>query len=196
MLHTKSFIRAHFLFLLLALFNLEALANNASIDERLQDKIGQLHATHKLFIGNSEIVGVKIIHEFYARRNFEPAWNERSKIEELLTIIRNVSDEGLNPEDYSLSDLENLYAIPNKSIEQSADFDILLSDSLLRLGFQRRFGKVDPNTLDPNWNFSRDIEGKDPAEIMQAAIDSRSLQSFFDTALQRQPFYQRFKTAL
>ncbi len=185
-----------FTFVVFMMWSYAAFAVNPAVSERLYEKIEQLHATHHLVIGDSKIIGVRIIHDFYSRRNFEPAWNDHSKIEELLEIIRDSADEGLDPEDYSLSDLENLHTIASKSTEQLADFDILLSDSLLRLGFQSRFGKVDPNTLDPNWNFSRDIEGKDPAIIMQAAINSDSIREFIDSTLQRQPFYQRFKTAL
>ncbi len=162
----------------------------------LRSRMEQLHNTHSLQIGTSHVVGVRVIQEFYTKRNFEPAWKDEGKINELLNIIRNISSEGLKPEDYSLADLSYLYAQKHKSVGQMVDFDILLSDSLLRLGFQIRFGKVDPNTLDSNWNLTRDLEGKDPATVMQAAIDSGSLQSFIDTTLDRQEFYQRFKLAL
>ena len=35
-----------------------------------------------------------------------------------------------------------------------ADFDILLTDALVRLSYHLMFGKVDPERLDPSWNMS------------------------------------------
>jgi len=173
-----------------------AMAANENISELIRSRIEQLNDSHELYIGTDKVIGVRVIQEFYTRRNFQPAWVEERKIKELLEIIRNISDDGLSPEDYSLSTLVYLDKLNKKSIGQQVDLDILLTDSLLRLGFQIRFGKVDPNSLDSNWNLTRDLEGKDPAVVLQAAIEADSLQVFIDTTLNRQPFYRRFKAAL
>ena len=60
---------------------------------------------------------------------------------------------------------------------QRADYDIMLTDSVIRLGYHLRFGKVDPMALDPNWNLSRDLMAENPATI-QPAIDSPSMREF------------------
>jgi L,D-transpeptidase YcbB len=108
--------------------------------------------------------------------------------------------EGLDPEDYhaasiraargALTDIERLPA------DERAQLDILLTDSVIRLGYHLRFGKVDPVALDPNWNESRDLMGEDPVTTIQNAIDSRSLREFADEAIPRAFLYGRFKRAL
>ena len=77
-----------------------------------------------------------------------------------------------------------------------ADFDLLLTDSIIRLGYHLRFGKVDPTELDPNWNSSRELVGEDPAVTIQSAIDAPSLREFAARVIPRAFLYERFKKAL
>ena len=72
----------------------------------------------------------------------------------------------------------------------------MLTDSIVRLGYHLRFGKVDPNALDPNWNSTRELFREDPAATIQAAIDSPSLREFAARAIPRHFLYERFKNAL
>ena len=61
------------------------------------------------------------------------------------------------------------------AVERAA-LDIALTDSLIRLGYHQRFGKVNPYELDTNWNFSRELQGRDPAAVIQEIFDSASLE--------------------
>src|SRR5262249_5625883 len=72
----------------------------------------------------------------------------------------------------------------------------LLTDALVRLAYQSRFGKVDPERLDPNWNYTHTLRGLDPAATLLNAIDSATAHEFIVGLTPSQPFYQRLKEAL
>ena len=108
--------------------------------------------------------------------------------------------EGLDPNDYhaqalravrsSLTDLDALAPTERAELRSPAD------RQHHPLGYHLRFGKVDPNALDPNWNSSRELVGEDPAVTIQAAIDSPSLREFAARVIPRAFLYERFKKAL
>jgi murein L,D-transpeptidase YcbB/YkuD len=62
-----------------------------------------------------------------------------------------------------------------------ANFDLLLSDALIRVAYHMSFGKVDPRALDPHWNLEKriDPEAADPAAEIQRLIDARDLREAF-----------------
>lgn len=167
------------------------------LQQIIQSRMVQLQDSNSLIINGNKIAAVRLIPEFYAKRQFTPAWRDGSKRDELIGIIRDVYNEGLNPEDYLLHSLLHYHEQESQLTDRDrVDFDILLTESLVRLGYHLRFGKVDPKSQDPNWNLNRSLENEDPAAIIQAAIDSYSIQAFIDRTIPRQAFYAQYKQAL
>ena len=75
-----------------------------------------------------------------------------------MAVIRNAESHGLDSRDYHLPALERLgvrVALESADPETLADYDLLLSDALLRVTYHAVFGKVDPESLDPHWNLAR-----------------------------------------
>ena len=184
------------------LFNYFIFANTAysqgnTINQIMQSRMVQIQDTQLLLIDGNRIASVKVIPELYAQRNFSPAWKDNKKRDELIQIIRHIDEEGLNPKDYFLDSLIR-YQNSGKDLSDNdrVDFDILLTESLLRLAYHIRFGKVDPRSLDSNWNYSRSLENIDPVNIIQSMIDSDSIKAFIDRTVPRQPFYGRYKKVL
>jgi len=89
---------------------------------------------------------------------------------------------GLDPADYHLATLEQLMtqagqapaagAAMGASPDLVAGLDILLTDSLARLGYHLRFGRVDPFDLDANWNLTQDFGDVDPLVVFGAWLES------------------------
>ena len=200
-LYIKSFqfIIKVFLFLLAIIFSCDAFANAQAdtLPQIMESRMVELQDTGTLVIAGNRIAAHRLLPELYGRRQYTLAWDDDSKREELIGILRHIDEEGLNPEDYLLSSLLDYQARAQQLTDaERVDFDILLTESLVRLGYHLRFGKVDPKSLDPNWNLTRSLENRDPATIIQAAIDSNSIQSFINKEIPRQDFYVRFKAAL
>lgn len=92
---------------------------------------------------------------FYAARDYQPVWtNNPAMIRGLIDAVRSAGDDGLVPEDYHIREILGFSAEPPRTPELQAKYDLLLSDALLTLAYHLRFGKVDPESLDPNWNLN------------------------------------------
>lgn len=178
----------------------ELTAQSAPIREILRARIEQLRENRTLPILDTRVASSIVVPDFYERRGFRPAWRDSTAVGDLLRAIRDATDDGLDPRDYHLSQLERLRAeiagTPKPSAELLADYDLLLSDALVRLGYHLRFGKVDPESLDPTWNLSGDLGSQQPAVMMQRAIDSGSLYAAIEEQKPKHPIYTGLKAAL
>ncbi|HET7134083.1 MAG TPA: peptidoglycan-binding protein [Gammaproteobacteria bacterium] len=170
------------------------------VAELIRMRVEQLTATGTLEAASAPIAARHLIPRLYEARGFEPAWKSPEQIESLLDVVERSDLEGLDPRDYhvdavraALAAFASVDALPPAA---RADYDVMLTDSVIRLGYHLRFGKVDPVALDPDWNLSRDFVGEDPVKTMQAAIDSRSMREFAAKVIPRHPIYDGFERAL
>jgi murein L,D-transpeptidase YcbB/YkuD len=117
-----------------------------------------------------------------------------------LEAIEESFREGLDPRDYHVDQVRAARAafadVATLLPADRASYDIVLTDSVIRLAYHLRFGKVDPVALDSHWNGTRDLGEQDAAKTIQAAIDSASLRAFAAAAIPRAFLYDRFKAAL
>jgi L,D-transpeptidase YcbB len=177
----------------------QSVGQSSDVREQLRMRVEQLREENRLSIEGAAIAATRLIPEFYERRGFQPAWTEPRAVDELLQLISRMDSEGLDPEDYYVRAIQSLRARASRQKEDyrlQADLDVLLTESLIRLGYHLSFGKLDPHDLDPNWNFSRNLRGKDPAETLEAAIHAASLIRFVEDFAPQLKAYQRLKSAL
>jgi murein L,D-transpeptidase YcbB/YkuD len=173
-----------------------AYSNSDSINQIMQSRMVEIQDGRPLSIDGNKIAATKLIPEFYASRNYSLAWQDRKKRKEIIQIIQKIDNEGLNPEDYFLQSLLSYQGREKKlSDSDRVDYDLLLTESLIRMAYHIRFGKMDPNHMDADWNLNRSLDN-DPVKLIQTVIDSDSIQSFIDQAIPRQPFYKRYRKAL
>ena len=192
-------------FQLLALITLIAsapgtLAKQADVPEAIRVEVEQLRDSGILSIGGVDIAAGNLLAEVYENRNFAPNWSNREKIAGLITAIRNAEKDGLDTADYHLEAVEYVYrelgAGGLSSPREQAALDVMLTDSLFRLGYHQRFGKINPGNLDSNWNFSRELDDEPPAVRMQQAMDAPSLVEFLSEMTPRGPIYRQLQQAL
>ena len=124
-----------------------------------QSRMDHLGAYGSLKIDEADIRAIRILPMFYERRGFEPVWSDPGKLEELRQLITASVDDGLDPEDYHLTAINEIVGSEDRasSPEGKSDLDILCTDALLTLAYHMKFGKVDPERLDANWNIYEDI---------------------------------------
>jgi murein L,D-transpeptidase YcbB/YkuD len=197
----QKFTKLAWLFIFMQVFALQLVVAD---DEKNRNalRIELEHLTHNGFLNNSDvnISAVNLLLKIYEQRNYLPAWNDQQQIGELVTAIKSVTADGLNPSDYHLEQVEFIYGEflngRQASSKQIAVQDFILTDSLARLGYHQSFGKVNPHTLDPHWNFRREYNEVDPAIAIQNAIDSPSLTDYLGTFFPRGWFYQNLQVAL
>ena len=168
-------------------------------EERIQYLSEQLFLGSEVSLAGATLSSAHIIPEFYARRVFMPAWTDDTQVDEFVSLVGRAEEEGLDPADYNHSELVVLleqYRADRDNEELRAELDVLLTESLSRYGYHLIFGKVNPADLDENWNWSRSSKGRDPAAIIQQAIDSESIETFIDEYLDRSYIYYRVKAIL
>ncbi len=139
------------------------------------------------------------IPKFYMDRNYTPAWTSEKLVKQMVEAIKDSYGHGLNPEDYHLSAIRGL----RKKIREAqakahdiADLDVLLTDALLRLSFHLYYGKVSPESLDPNWNFKRKILDRDPALYLERVISSGNVTKDLNRLWPHHPYYTLLRAYL
>jgi murein L,D-transpeptidase YcbB/YkuD len=179
----------------LAAILLPAAATADTEAELLRSRIEQLDSGVELRIGDASIAAVRLIPEFYQRRGFRPAWGDPEDVRTLMGRVSAAHEHGLDPADYHVTELRRLMAAEAGPATR-VDLDILLTDSLLRLGYHLRFGKIAPGDLDPNWNLDRNLGGRDPATMLEEALGRGSIDALLDTLTPTSVYYSRLKAAL
>ena len=168
--------------------------------EAVRIEVENLLQTGRLSIDDVDIASGELLAEFYERRDYAPAWTDNEKVAELVRAIQATHADGLDPSDYHLEQVltvqAELAAGRINSAAEIADADLTLTDSLIRLGYHQRFGKVNPYSLDPHWNFRRELNGRNPAIAIQEALDADSLITYMKEVFPRGWVYTQMRDAL
>jgi murein L,D-transpeptidase YcbB/YkuD len=195
----------HSVALLLALIGLGlaplAMATPAepAVQQQLAARVGQLRASGGLYIQGLAIASGILLPDFYAARNDAPVWTRPGRVDELLDLLATAESHGLDSEDYYLTPLKALRQRVASSDDAglAADFDLLLTESLIRFGYHQRFGKVNPQRIESTWNFTRHIRpGRDPLRTLTDAVAAPSLAGFLSQWLDRAPLYRSLQDRL
>ena len=133
-------------------------------------------------IGGQQIAATTVLPSFYAGREFQPAWLDQARFEELLQVLKGAADHGLDPEDYYYSTLAGW---PDDSDPmQLAARDVLSTEALIRFGYHLHFGKIDASGLDPDWNLTRRLQNEEPVTVLEQAVAAPHLDAFLTTRLE------------
>ena len=154
-----------------------SLSQETSVSEVIRDRMDLLGSIGSLEIGEEGIRGRLILPMFYERRDFEPVWSDPGRFRELRELIVASADDGLVPEDYHLKTIDKIAGEGDrtKNPHSSADLDILCTDALLTLAYHMKFGKVDPERLDADWNIYEDMaELTDMLDRMEEVFEGGS----------------------
>ena len=166
----------------------------------IEERIDELWTTGELNIGYASIASKHWLPDLYERNGFQLLWQDPQNVKDLLNDIGSIAEEGLNPEDYHLSQLLvlKLQLDDNKSPDPSllSDYDILLTDSLVRLCYHLQFGKVDPENLYPTWNMSRQIHNQNPVAAIEKRLRTGSLAEGLKNIRPKTHLYQMLKALL
>lgn len=141
------------------------------------------------------------IIDFYALRLYAPAWSAPSRLDALIDALRNLALDGLNPEDYNASALEQARMAPSPTGDegsaQRADLDLLATQSYLLALLHLYRGKVDPSHLHIRWNFEpREFDLEFGLSTAVEAVDYGQIADVFDLARPDHPVYAGLRAGL
>lgn len=170
-------------------------AVDAGPQQAIRVEIESLDGSSRVGAATTDLVG-----QVYERRGFAPAWDEPEQVERLLDAVRSSYEEGLNPVDYHLTAIENLQqsilAGHELTASDRAAFDLMLTDSLIRLVYHLSSGKVDPETLEPTGAFGGLLNGRDPSTVIDEILGSDVLLNGLSSIVPHNADYDRLKAQL
>lgn len=176
-----------------------AAAPPAAVAAELQSQVLRLQETGGVYLQGLAIASAALLVDFYAARDYQPAWTDGARVAELFDLLATAESHGLDPGDYHLPQLRKLQAQYQLDHDPAlgAALDLLLTESLVRFGYHQRFGKVNPTRMEPTWNFSRQFrQGYDPLSALQELVAAPSLQAFVERWMERSPLYRDLQKAL
>ncbi len=175
-------------------------ANNDAVSEEIRARVETLQSGSDLIIDDSSVASTTVLPALYQQRDFMPVWTNPRSVAQLFEALRHIDEDGLDADDYHLAALDTLRAeigSPAASNPaQMADFDVLLTDSLIRLGYHLLVGKVDPVELDSNWNLNRTINGRDAVLAVSSAIAEGSIDRLLASVRPQHSYYRHLQAAL
>jgi len=147
--------------------------DDEAIREAIRLRVEQLRAGDSLVLGGVPVVATLVLPELYETRAFEPLWTDVSDREQMVRAIARAPEDGLEAATYHRDQIlalrGRLGQLPEDA-EVQAELELLLTDALVLLRHHLLFGKVDPVTLDPNWNLSAEPGDGDPVSAIEEAL--------------------------
>ncbi len=143
--------------------------------EAILERVDFARETGQLALAGETVLSRVALNQLYARFDFKPLWQQPGRVEQLLAAVRDSATDGLTPGDYHLQALETLWREVRikPTAENVADLDVLATDAYILLLYHLYFGKVDPVSLTPTWNFqARDVTGERAVDYLVRAITS------------------------
>lgn len=141
-----------------------ALASDSFDDqvrEALRRRVETAGLPAELTVGRMRVYASAALPQFYLQRLFQPAWSRggqpREEAFRLVAAIRDSAADGLVPGHYHLERIEALLAsaVRKPSVGAAVDLDLLLTDAFLVLGSHFLSGRINPETIDPEWKANR-----------------------------------------
>ncbi|MBI5505422.1 MAG: L,D-transpeptidase family protein [Deltaproteobacteria bacterium] len=164
--------------------------------DALMQTVRALQARGPQPLAGTTVTSAVLLPRIYESRGFEPLWTDPAAVDDLVRAIAESASVGLDPADYHMATIARLRAAGDRDDRACADLDVILTDALVRLAYHARFGKVDPQRLDTDWNYSRPLIGPDPAAVLRKAIEARHLSEFLDKIGPQSLFFRRTRDAL
>lgn len=177
------------------------LSHNDIVCGVIEKRIGTLRSIGNLTVQSVKISSRTVLPALYERFDFCPVWVNEESVDQLILALETIENDGLEASDYHLSLLKKLRAqlIVEEPVSPSlvAEFDLLMSDSLVRLGYHLLMGKVDPVELDTHWNMDRTVGDLDQVvEMSRTAIVDGSVTGFIQKMRPKVKVYNHLRSAL
>ncbi len=173
--------------------------------ERLRDRIEAGEALSEIVACGDVVYCSCAVPTFYERRAFKPAWTDGNRplplAVDMVRLISLADREGLNPTDYHLRAIRESIEAASRyapglrpDLAALVDLELLLSDAFIVYGSHLLAGRVDPESIDPEWHANR--REKDIPKVLEEAIESGDLDAAIGSLMPFLDEYERLKDAL
>ncbi|WP_339812814.1 L,D-transpeptidase family protein [uncultured Imperialibacter sp.] len=177
---------------------------NDELAEAIRLRLETAQAYGQMRLGDEPVFCINTLPEFYVSRDFQPLWittgDKYQKAKEMLSIIGDAEAEGLTPDDYHYA---RILTSLNHSIRHDSvgrfeliKLELLLSDAFFLYTSHLYYGKLNPETADPEWKAKRKTDSFDFAGYLTEAVESGKLREYTQMLAPRLPEYAVLKSFL
>ena len=170
--------------------------------EAIRERIDRLRYEEQQDVRGARIIGSELVARYYESQQFQPAWQDTAKLDELVAAIEDLRNDGLDPNDYHLEALQSFRLDARMktplTLQDRANLELLATDAFM-LGLYHVFaGKVDPVKLSSQWNFSqRPLPSfEEGLQRFSARLAAGEIREAFDSARPSHVWYQRGRERL
>lgn len=153
-------------------------------------------SSYVLFDSTRVLITSELV-KLYEKAENRRLWSEAKNRKDLIKIIEGAYFEGLSSEDYHIGPIKQLIMDKKDNLEEEAirlaKIDILMSDAIMLFAFHMIQGKVDPESLDPNWNYSKRDIPNDIEFRLLARLKEQSIGDSIKVLRPRIPMYNRYR---
>ncbi len=177
-------------------------ASVSPLSEAIRDRIDHLRYDTERDVRGARIIAAELVAKYYEAQEFRPAWQDVAKLDQLVASIEDLRNDGLDPDDYHLEALRS-YRLDVRmqsplTPQDLADMELLATDAFL-LGLYHVFqGKVDPEKLSSQWNFSQRPTPslEEGLQRFSARLAAGEIREAFANARPAHAWYQRGRESL
>jgi len=182
------------LFLLIVLAPIPAqAADNDQIASAIKEFITSGHAT---LASQTDDERLFQIFTFYEGRDYKPIWTRdsgvKAKGKALLELLKAAEVHGLNPDDYSIPDIEERIGSTNP--EELAELDLIMSDVFADFGRDINQGRVLPQEASQRNHI--EVKGPGPLNLIDGAEMADDLDPYVKSLLPKSQQYARLEAKL
>jgi len=170
--------------------------------EAIRERIDHLRYEKQQDVRGARIIGNELVAKYYEAQQFQPAWQDAAKIDELVASIDDLRNDGLNPNDYHLEALQS-YRLDVRmktplTLQDRANLELLATDAFMLGLYHVYVGKVDPVKLSSQWNFSQrpTLSFEEGLRRFSARLAAGEIREAFGSARPSHAWYQRGRERL
>ena len=184
-------------FITICFFFTNSVISHGFDKHQIRDEINQVIDSGELILDDFTLPISKSTKHLYQYFSNNLIWGE-SKKKQYLLFLAKLDEEGLEPDRYFISQLQQPHTASenNRELLTSAKLDVLLTESLRNLVNDLYFGQISPYRIDPNWKSILENKEDDLTPLLRRILEENSLYQNLTELLPNQDFYQRLKTAL
>jgi len=176
------------------------------VAERIRTRIEDAGIVAELRVGGEPVYASVALPSFYERRLYRAAWSDAKGLtplaDDLVRALRRADLEGLRSQDYHLAGIETALASlraddqrgPEPAPDRWAELDLLLTDAFLVYGAHLLSGRVDPETLRPEW--VAHPRTNDIAAVLETTLAAGNIRAALEALVPQQYGYRRLREAL
>lgn len=172
------------------------------LNELIRDRIESAGIPPQISVTSEIIYASLVLPKFYVDRGYQPVWLSNNTISPqataLIEMISVADEDGLHPDDYHLqiikSALQRIKQQKPVNAYELVDLDLLLTDAFLVYGSHLLVGKINPQTIDPEW-FVNLREGN-IADTLEKALEMNQVKQALENLMPVHMDYERLKNAL